>query len=199
MTRTPGIRLHGLMEKALTFNILNRLVKSLLLTLFMTALCILCAQIRIPLPGTAVPITLQSFAVLLSGALLGASRGALSQAILIGLGAAGFSVFSSGGPGYLALLGPTGGYIVGFVLAAYVSGLLFELKRPKSFFIQSLYLFIGSLFIFVPGLVWLKAFTHATWTQTLAMGLWPFLIGDIVKVLLASSVYYSQQKIRNKN
>lgn len=163
---------------------------SILLSLFQiglfTAITALAAQIRIPLPGTPVPVTLQSMAVILAGAYLGSFRGALSQVFLIALGALGFMVFSLPVPGSVVLLGPTGGYILGFVFAAFIAGKILERNRKLSFLKLNLLLFVASLFIFVPGVIWLSVFTGKNLWIALQLGFFPFIVGDILKTLAAS-------------
>ncbi|MDB5036576.1 MAG: hypothetical protein JWQ35_104 [Bacteriovoracaceae bacterium] len=161
-----------------------------------TALTALAAQIRFPLPGNPVPITLQSLAVILSGAFLGSRKGALSQILLIVLGSAGLAVFSQPNPGYIVLLGPTGGYIFGFVLAAYVSGWISENTPKTSFTNRNIQLFLASLFIFLPGVVWLKTYTGQSLTHAIQLGFVPFIVGDLVKTVIAASIVSSTKTIR---
>jgi biotin transport system substrate-specific component len=172
------------------------LLNILLITSF-AALTAIAAKIRIPLPGTPVPMTLQSLAVVLSGAFLGAKRGVLSQLVLIGAGALGLSVFSQPTPGYAVLLGPTGGYILGFLFAAYISGKFSEQFPKSGFAMRNLQLFLASLFIFIPGVIWLKTFTAQNSLVALQMGLFPFLIGDILKTLMASSILSAAKLFRH--
>lgn len=142
----------------------------------------LSAHVRFYLPFTPVPITFQSYAVVLSGVLLGAGRGAMSQILLIVLGSVGLNVFSSGS-GATAILGPTGGYILGFVLAAYISGVLSSRGYLTSFVKSLFWLFVASLFIFLPGVIWLKTFTGVSWGHSFQLGFVPFILGDIVKTV----------------
>jgi biotin transport system substrate-specific component len=145
----------------------------------------LMAQIRIPLPFSPVPITGQTFAVLLVGAALGGRRAALSMILYLGQGAIGLPVFAGGGFGLARLLGPTGGYLVGFVPAAYLIGWLAEQgldRRPVS----ALPIFLaGQLVIYAFGVLWLSAFVGLP--AALAGGLWPFLAVDGLKALLAAA------------
>lgn len=150
-----------------------------------TLLTALCAHAKFYLPFTPVPITLQSFAVVLSGALLGSRKGLASQVLLLVAGSMGFSVFSAG-TGLAVILGPTGGYLLGFLLSAYVAGKIFESEKNLGFFKTNSYLFLASLFIFLPGVVWLKVFTDASWASAIQMGFVPFIAGDILKTVLAS-------------
>lgn len=146
------------------------------------------AYVRIPLPFTPVPLTLQTFFVLLSGAALGGRMGAVAQASYILLGVMGLSVFSgaSSGPGYL--LGPTGGYLFGFVLAAVFVGRSLRFRRGGFPFVFGVFS-LGAMIILAAGAVWLKfllgcSLEHAVW-----LGLMPFIPGDLIKVSVVSVLY----------
>lgn len=142
----------------------------------------LCAQIRIH-PFGPVPITGQTFAVLMIGALLGARRGALAVLAYLGQGLAGLPVFAVvSGPG--AFLGPTGGYLVGFVPAAYVTGLLAEKGWDRRFGTMALAMALGNVVIYAFGLFWLSCLTGLS-TTVLTTGLLPFIPGDALKIVLA--------------
>ncbi len=172
------------------------LIKKLSLALGMACVTGLAAQIRIPLASTPVPITGQTLAVLLAGVFLGRWWGGLSLAIYFGLGAAGLPWFSgwTGGIGYLA--GPTGGYIVGFILAALFLGHFTDKYiRARSFSsILGLMLFANFVLIYIPGLVgmhlWLTLIQGkaASFYQVLAMGAFPFIAGDVVKAITAAGI-----------
>jgi len=149
----------------------------------------LAAKAQFFLPFTPVPITLQSWMVILSGVILGARKGALSQCSLIAMGALGAPVFSLPVPGIAVLLGPTGGYILGFVLGAYVTGWLFERFQPKAFLIQFAMMFVGSLFIFLPGMIWLSQYVQTSLLGLFQIGFIPFMPGGVLKCLLAVAVW----------
>ena len=138
------------------------------------------AQVAIPLPFTPVPVTLQTLAVLLAGCLLGGGRGALAVIAYIGEGAAGFPVFSGGRAGVAHLLGPTGGYLLGFIAAAYLVGLLAERGALRSWPGTFLTLVLGNVVLYIPGIVWLGAFTGMD--AAVKFGLQPFLAGDVLKI-----------------
>jgi biotin transport system substrate-specific component len=128
--------------------------------------------------------------VALSGAILGSKRGALSQVTLIGFGLLGLPVFSAPLPGQIVLLGPTGGYILGFVLCAFATGLLFErleLRNPLTRFAA---LFASSFFILVPGVLWLSVFVGDLKLAVMT-GLIPFLVGDLIKCAMVTVATYS--------
>jgi biotin transport system substrate-specific component len=172
------------------------LPKKLALAIGIAGLTGLLAQARIPLPWSPVPITGQTFAALLAGVLLGRWWGGISLAIYAGLGAAGVPWFSgwSGGVGYLA--GPTGGYIIGFILAALFIGHFTDTYvRSRSFLsMLAIMLFANFVLIYVPGLLqlrlWLKSVTGepVTFTTLLKMGAIPFVPGDITKAVMAAAI-----------
>lgn len=164
---------------------LKRIIVTTLLIAGFAVFTSVCGHIRFYLPFTPVPITLQSFAVLLSGAVLGPWAGSLSQTLFLLAGGLGMKVFA-GGMGAAALLGPTGGYLFGFALAAFISGKLFEIEKPRGLLVSSGLLFIASLYIFLPGTFWLSIATGMSMKQALVVGVLPFLPGDIVKVLLTA-------------
>ena len=172
------------------------LIKKIALVIGMAAITGLAAQVRVPLPWTPVPITGQTLAALLAGVLLGRWYGGLSMAIYAGLGAAGLVWFSgwSGGIGHLA--GPTGGYIVGFILAALFLGYVSN-KYPKARSLPAmlgLMLFADFVLIYVPGLLQLHLWLNLVMGQTtsfyqvLGMGLFPFVVGDLIKVIIAAGI-----------
>ena len=172
------------------------LPRKLALAIGIAGLTGLLAQARIPLPWSPVPVTGQTFAVLIAGILLGRWWGGISLAIYAGLGAAGLPWFSgwSGGVGYLA--GPTGGYIIGFILAALFLGYFTDTYLRSRGFLSTLalMLFANFVLIYVPGLLllglWLKSVGGGavTFTTLLSMGAIPFIPGDITKVVMAAAL-----------
>jgi len=134
------------------------------------------------LPFSPVPITAQTLAVLLTGFVLGKKLGTASIATYLAQGAAGLPFFAGGKSGLAALFGPTGGYLFGFLAAVYVVGMLIELKFKRSFFQAIIVLTIGNIVIYAFGLVWLARFVGES--QVLQLGLYPFLIGDMLKIFL---------------
>ncbi|WP_109472835.1 biotin transporter BioY [Ornithinimicrobium cavernae] len=150
------------------------------------ALTGLLAQVAIPL--WPVPITGQTLAVLLVGSTLGASRGALSMLFYAAAGVAGIPWFSEAEHGVGVLLGSTGGYIVGFVLAAALTGWLAQRQWDRRFLHAAVTFLAGSGVVFLVGLPWLAVVTGADLQQTLAWGLWPFIPGGVVKALIAAAI-----------
>ena len=151
------------------------------------------AQAEVRLPWTPVPITGQSFAVLLTGALLGARRAFLAQVLYLAEGAAGLPFFAGGAAGFAKILGPTGGYLIAFPFAAALTGLLAERgwdRRPLTMFAAML---LGSSVIFTLGLAQLSDFVPQG--ALLASGLLPYIPGDILKSALAAGVFPALWKL----
>jgi biotin transport system substrate-specific component len=145
----------------------------------------LLAQVKIPLPFTPVPLTGQTFAVLLVGAALGSKRGAASMALYIALGTLGLPVFAGGASGLTYLAGATLGYLIGFVAAAFVIGLLAERGLERSVRTSIVPFVIGTIVIYICGITWLTILL-GSFSQAVAAGLLPFLIGDAIKLVAAS-------------
>ena len=166
--------------------------KKISLALGMAALTGLLAQARIPLPWTPIPITGQTFAVLLAGVLLGRRWGGIGMAIFAGLGFAGLPWFS----GWESGLGATRGYIIGFIPAALFLGYFTDKYiRSRSFFsMLGLMLFANFILIYVPGLLWLwlwlkvVAGTSPTFIALMGMAVIPYIAGDIIKAVAAATI-----------
>jgi biotin transport system substrate-specific component len=153
----------------------------------------LCAHIKVLLPFSPVPVTGQTFAVLMIGALLGARRGCLAVLAYIIEGAAGLPVFAVGaGPAVLA--GPTGGYLFGFIPAVYVTGRLAKKGWDRRIGTTVLAMIIGNLVIYTFGLFWLSCLTGFN-PMVLTIGLRPFIIGDLAKIILAAILLPSGWKL----
>ncbi|MCX7643107.1 MAG: biotin transporter BioY [Armatimonadetes bacterium] len=149
-------------------------------------LLIVCSQIRIPLPFTPVPITGQTFGVLLLGALLGSRYGTAVVAAYVLEGVTGLPVFAGWKGGIAVLFGPTGGYIVGFIFAAFTVGWLLERGWACRLHLTLAALLTGNALIYAFGLPWLAFFVG--WDKVLQLGLLPFLPGDLVKLMAAAFV-----------
>jgi biotin transport system substrate-specific component len=166
----------------------------LALALGMAGLTGLLAQARIP--WAPVPFTCQTLAVLLAGVLLGKWWGGISMAIYGGLGAAGVPWFQglNGGAAYLA--GPTGGYVIGFILAALFLGYVTDkyVQSRRFYSVLGLMLFASLVIIYVPGLIWLGIWLHVvkgqavTFSSILLAGALPFIGGDIAKSVAAALI-----------
>ena len=153
------------------------------LVLITSWLIAISAQISINLPFSPVPITAQTLAILLAGFFLGKNRGSAAVTAYLVQGALGLPFFANGRSGLGVLAGPTGGYLVGFLAAAYIVGLLSELNFKRSFLQRAAVLLLGNLFIYAFGLLWLARFVGES--QVLQVGFAPFLIGDLLKLGLA--------------
>jgi biotin transport system substrate-specific component len=147
------------------------------------------AKASVPLPFTPVPGTLQMLPVLLAGALLGARGGAASQIAYLLMGMAGLPVFALPGAGPAYLLGPTAGYLLGFVAAAYVTGRAIGGRRPAGAARAFLAFVAGSAALHLCGLAWLTALAGGHLGAAVRAGLQPFLLFDLAKIVLATGVY----------
>jgi len=155
------------------------------------------AQLKVFLPFTPVPVTGQTFAVLLIGALYGARRGAATAMSYLALGLMGLPVFSAAPPGPAALLSPTAGYLAGFVGAAWVTGALSERGWDRKPWTAALAMAIGSCVIFACGVTWLSL--TVGWGNVLQTGLFPFIPGDLVKIALATAILPAGWKLLGRN
>lgn len=146
------------------------------------ALMAVCSRLELPLQP--VPITGQTFGVMLVGALLGSRRGTISMLTYLGLGAVGLPVFAGGAAGLARFAGPTAGYLAGFVVATAVVGWLSERGWDRRTWTTIVAMVLGMLPIYLLGLTWLSRFVG--WGQALAAGLLPFLAGDALKIGMAA-------------
>jgi biotin transport system substrate-specific component len=162
------------------------LALDVVLVLAGAALTALLAQVAVPL--WPVPITGQTLAVLLVGATLGAARGAISLAVYALLGIVGLPVFSDFGAGVGVVLGPTGGYILGFIASAALVGWLSERAWERQVLKALATFAAGTLVVFAVGLPWLAVALQLDLAQTLDGGLFPFLLGGAIKAALAAGI-----------
>ncbi|HKP48257.1 MAG TPA: biotin transporter BioY [Pyrinomonadaceae bacterium] len=160
--------------------------RSVSLVFVFSLLTALAAQIVIPIGP--VPITAQTFAVLLTGALLGSRLGAMAMIVYLLEGASGLPFFYAGHGGLLHLLGPTGGYLFAFPAAAFVTGAFAENGWDKRFVTAVAAMAAGSAIIIVAGWAWFSFVTHTPLKQAFIVSVAPFLIGDLVKIILAAAV-----------
>ncbi|MEZ5174587.1 MAG: biotin transporter BioY [Acidimicrobiia bacterium] len=163
------------------------LVWTITLMVGFALLTAVAAQIRIPVPGSPVPITGSTFAVLLSGAALGSWMGAGSQTIYWVLGAVGLPFYTEASGGWDAATGATGGYLIGFIVAAWVVGALAERGQDRTVPSAIPAFLAGNAVIYLFGVPWLMASVPSidTISAALAAGFTPFVIGDLIKVVLA--------------
>jgi biotin transport system substrate-specific component len=160
-------------------------VVSLGLVVGFALLTALAAQVVILLPFTPVPITGQTFAVLLAGSALGANLGALSMALYVALGALGLPFYAEGTSGWEIVRGATGGYLVGFIVAAWLVGRLAERRQDRTVATAIPLFLLGSVIIYLFGVPWLAASLRVSGTEAMELGLVPFIVGDLAKVAIA--------------
>ncbi len=148
----------------------------------------LCAHITVPLPFTPVPLTLQNFAVLLVGLLLGSRRGFAALVLYLAEGAVGLPVFNPAGAGGMAQLfhGATAGFLLSYPLVAWVAGYVMEHGR-RSFARAAIGGLLGELVLFTGGLAWLAVLTHSI-VQAFRWGLYWFLFAEVIKVMMAAGI-----------
>lgn len=171
-------------------------VKKIVLALGMACVTGAFAQIKVVLPWTPVPVTGQTFAVLLAGVLLGKWWGGASQAIYIILGLAGIPWFAGWSGGFAELTGPAGGYMAGFILAALFLGYFTDKYIKASNFLPmlGLMLFANFVLIHIPGLLQLGLWfyiaegTKLTLWKLVGLGTVPFIVGDIIKIVAAAAM-----------
>lgn len=176
----------------------NNTIKSMVGILSFLILTSVGAFVYIPLVYTPVPVTLQTFFVLLSAAFLKKRDALLTQGLYAGLGTIGLPIFSAGQGGLLKLFGPTGGYIFGFIIAVLVVSTILDFYRQKErlvFLSIVLAMSCGILTIYFFGALWLFLFMHFSLTRALILGVVPFIFGDILKVVSAA-YFYQQLKAR---
>jgi biotin transport system substrate-specific component len=159
-----------------------------LLVLGGTGLVAACAQISVNLGFTPVPVTGQTFAVVLVGASLGAVRGTASLMLYLWLGVAGAPIYAHHDHGWNVLTSASGGYIVGFVIASAVTGWLAEHRWDRRFSSSVSAMLTGNVIIYLVGLPWLAVVLNTNLEKTLEYGLYPFVPGDVFKLYLAGAL-----------
>ena len=155
----------------------------------------LSAQLHLPIPFSPVPITAQTLAVLLIAAFLGKKRALAAVSAYILQGSLGLPVFAGGKSGLAVLMGPTGGYIWGFAAAAFVVGYLIEIGWDKKVLQAFLAMLLGNGLIYLSGLAWLAEFIPLEYL--LETGFYPFLAGDLTKILFAVVILSTSGKIKD--
>ena len=169
--------------------------------LFVTALTAAAAQFSVPLPFTPVPFTLQPMVVLLGGAVLGARLGMASQILYLCIGFAGLPVFAASPvlpQGILRLLGPTGGYLLSYPLAACIAGALAQRGFDRRYLTSFLAMAAGLAVVFAGGILWLAWFAQPAalgLSMALKSGLYPFLLADLLKLCVAAAIMPGVWKI----
>jgi len=170
---------------------LNIRVRDIVLVITGALFLYLTARISIPVQGSPVPITGQTFGVLLVGGALGFRRGLLAITLYVLLGVVGLPFFAEGKGGLIVIWGATGGYLIGFVVAGAVVGRLTELGWDRHIGGALGAMLIGSVLIYVVGLPWLMVVTGSSPAETIDQGLRPYLVGDAIKLALASVIFPS--------
>ena len=147
--------------------------------------------ISIPLPLSPVPVVLQNLFALLAGLVLGPALGSAAAALYLAAGIIGAPVFAGASGGIVRLIGPTGGFLIGYLLAAFTAGLIAGVPLPErktAGWRIILAAFAGLLVVYAPGVAWLKISTGRTWAAAFTAGFIPFIAGDIVKGLVAAAL-----------
>ena len=173
--------------------------KQLLMTVYaalMAALMAVGAFLAVPIGP--VPIVLQNLFVFLAGLLLGRRWGLASVCVYLLTGSLGLPVFAGGMGGAGRLVGPTGGYLIGYIPAVYLIGLISEKGSGKALLDVSAML-VGNLVVYACGVTWLKILSGMTFPKTLTVGMYPFLIGDAIKILAAVPIAKAVRPIIKKN
>ena len=147
----------------------------------------LLAQIAVPIPGSPVPITGQTLGVLLVGASYGSTLGFSTLITYLLVGIAGAPVFAKASSGIASLTGPTGGYLIGMLVASILVGALAGRKWDQKVRSALPAMLLGDAAIFFFGLLWLQHFTHKSWSWTIAAGFTPFIIGEVLKIAIAGT------------
>ena len=189
----PEMKVEPLKEKSRLMSNDSSSLRSMVYASFFGALTAVGAYIIIPLPP--VPITLQTLFLGLAGTLLGARLAALSQVVYLLLGVIGLPVFAGGKAGLGVLFGPTGGYLIGFIAAAYLIGTLAALKSSPGFLWLCFSITIGFAVLYLLGVVQLSIVARLSPLKALAAGVLPFLPGDVVKILLTAWI---ARKLRDR-
>ena len=164
-------------------------VRHLALILLGALLIALGAQVSFVIPGTPVPVTGQTFGVLVAGGALGFRRGIASAVLYVALGIVGLPLFALGGTGPSVLFGVLGGYLVGFVLAAAIVGRLAELGWDRNLAGSIGAMILGEVAIYAVAVPWLAVAGNLSIVDAVAKGLTPFLLGDAIKMLLAAGAF----------
>ena len=147
----------------------------------------LLAQIALPIPGSPVPVTGQTLGVLLIGASYGSRLGLATFLTYLLVGFAGAPVFADGASGLSRLSGPTGGYLVGMLVATYLVGALAGRRWDQRLQSAITAMLLGNVVIFSFGLFWLHNYTDKSWAWTFSAGLTPFIIGEVLKIAIAGT------------
>ncbi len=147
----------------------------------------LMAQISVPVPGSPVPVTGQTLGALLLGSAYGATLGFTTFASYLIVGFLGAPIFAAGTHGFAHFTGATGGYLVGMLLASLITGYLAGRKWDQKIATVIPTMLIGEVVIYAAGLFWLHHSIHANWSTTFKFGFTPFILGEVIKIAIAST------------
>lgn len=173
----------------------RKLVADIALVAGAAGLTAAAAQLSIPIPGSPVPVTGQTFAVLLTATALGPIRGTLGQALYVALGMLGLPVYAGGASGAEVILGATGGYLVSYLFAAALMGYLAQRSLDRRPLGMVLAYVLGSLTIYAFGVPWLAVVADLSPWAAITAGMLPFLVGDALKALLAAGALPSAWRL----
>ena len=174
--------------------VVSPLLKDAALVVGASLLMAVCAHVSVPLVFSPVPLTLQTFGVLLIALTLGSKRGFTALALYLLEGASGLPVFSPAGPGGIAqLLGPTGGFLMAYPLAAFVGGYIFERNAPRkvlsgAFGAAIFAAVVAEIVLFSSGMAWLKFLSGVSFAKAAAMAITPFIPGEVLKIAAAAAI-----------
>jgi biotin transport system substrate-specific component len=177
-----------IMEQAAAVSAKRKTLISITLVALFAALTAAGTFIAIPIPLSPVPIVLQNLFALLSGLILGPFLGAAAVGLYLIAGAIGIPVFAGASGGYRHIIGPTGGFLIGYLLCAFVAGLIAgkpDIEKKRHIIFIAIAAFAGLLAVYVPGVIRLKFALNASWTRAIAAGFIPFIIGDTIKGIIA--------------
>lgn len=172
--------------------------KNLILYSLFAAMTAVLSQISLILPFTPVPVNLAMLSVFMSGAMVGSKGGAVSQIVYVILGAIGIPVFAKLSAGVGIILGPTGGYIIGYIASAYITGYIIE-KTGKGFISYIFAMAIGLIACYLLGTIWFMIITGTMIYKALTLCVIPFIPGDMLKILAGSFLASRLNPIINKN
>ena len=156
------------------------------------------AQIAIPVPGSPVPVTGQTLGVLILGTAYGSTLGFTTFAVYILAGIAGAPVFADGEHGLDRIVGATGGYLVGMLVATFVLGQLARFRLDQKFLTALPSMLVGTIITFSFGLIWLHQYTGQTWSWTFEKGLTPFIVGEVLKIAIAGTSLPALWRVVNR-
>ena len=156
------------------------------------------AQIAVPVPGSPVPVTGQTLGVLILGTAYGSTLGVTTFAIYILVGIAGAPVFANSGHGWDRIAGATGGYLIGMLVATFILGQLARFRLDQNFLTALPSMLIGTITTFSFGLVWLHQYTGESWNWTIEKGLTPFIVGEVLKIVIAGTSLPAVWRVVNR-